>query len=573
MSRPSRHLIRGTPDQWTVDGVRLALNRADLLDVPGVGSLSLAHARNRMHEAPVAEALGAHLWSALRRALGGADAGDLVLDVEDSALRAWPWHLLRDAQGYLADRGRLVVVADPLARPTVPLGSRRLVLVAGEERDPSLAAWEDALGGTPVAQWKQVRSAERLEDCDASDGAADVLHLVLDADAPQGFLQADRRRPWKEVEAEVERLSPRLVVLDLPGPLPLGVAEAASALVRAAGAVLVAPRAADQPPVAPELVARTIEGRRLAEVVAEAGRGAAGPDRPRLFGDIGGTGKEAAVDAHERWLEDEGWRLRLDRTEPALLLGGTVQQVWRQRRMAVVAGRRVEGAAILAWLGPRDGGLERFHQRLLLELKDSEVPVEPVSLGWPELSPTSADWTDIYREWAKLAWDAPLDRLAERWDLVAPARGSQTVAFFAHRVLRDEGDLAVVLGDYAAWWVEQVVKRAPPRVTPVLALSAEDPDGALRPRLEATLKAEVPITTRVEVRVATPLDRVTADDIFRLLTAYELGGRDTSDDDRQAVAAWIVARTGGRWEYTIRLIELLPWSWRYHVTLARRSRR
>lgn len=520
-------------------------------------------------------ALGRHLWQALSPPEDEAADG-LCLVSDDPEVLALPWHLLARAGNWLALEG-VAVRVEALGAPSATHLARDLRVLVALSSDPDEAlAWDNDLsqltGGQPAVEFVPEPSAilEAL-------GGRDVVCLPVHPDAAgggdDGPLELDSGPvELPALEAALADHAPRLLLLEAVGHITFDLVRKAARLARFAPCVTLLGDPTRQDFVPPGSQSRRLLRRMYEEGLSPAAAcqriattGAAPAAWPRSFG--------GALPPRPRklpgWLQDDSWRLTLDRRQQTAMARGFIQ--------AMVETRGMDSGLALFWHGARGSGLGRLHHRLRHVLRKNTHACQVLEPGWPLSGFMAEDFAGLYE--AELGLDSleladpdELARaLAHRYDAL-PSGGGQ-ILYVDHGVLPVEWsvrtDALTILGDYLEWWACTFVPGVPERLAPVLAIAVEAGeveadlwDARLREKVEALRGTILPV--RAEVLPVLP--DVTEIDVLEFIHMY---GLDIPRKYRQRVAAELVETTRGRYEETVREIELLPWRWRDWVRKGR----
>ena len=480
-------------------------------------------------------ALGRHLWAALGPPSRVADGSFVLLRIDDPAICALPWQLLRDEATWLHLRGVTVRVQAPGQPASAPYSPTLRVGVVDR-------AWSPPADLPPLDVLHVVVDPSRQPD---HDGAPLAL-----ADGVDWDLTA--------LTSALQHQPPKLLILEGAAQPRGGLLRLAARLARHVPCVVVA----GDPDLATG--ARLVQGQfERGLPPAEAAR-AVEADQSRPSTDwirvLGGTSapRPAADERFARWFADDGWRRRLDRRKQTASAMYELARIGRSD--ATRAGERRDRGLVLVWHGQAASGLVRFLHRIEWELQHEQgVPCALVGMEWPQ-HPFSTEFDEQVRlrlgaapgepdfaaAVAREVPDAPWSAMVLHFDALSPALGPERVS-------------ADVLARCVQWWRRKVVASSPARVVPVLALPLLDPSGDLQRALLERLEG-----WRTELRPARALgldalSDVTTGDIVDHIEEYRLIDE---QDAWQPVADEIMARTSGAYEDTIHLIEQIPWTWR-----------
>jgi len=519
--------------------------------------------------------LGEHLWGALE-APEEVGADGLCVLSDDPDILALPWHLLSRGGNQMALEG-VPVRVQAIGAPSASHLARDLRVLVGLSGDGDEAlAWLNDLsqltGGTPTVDF--VSDPEGIL---AGLGGRDVVCLPVNDQrtrgGDEGPLELDSGRlGLEELEAALRERPPRLLLVEATRHVTYDLVRKAARLARLVPCVVLL-----GDPEREEFVPPGSQCRRLLRQMYEEGispaaacqriatTGLACAAWPRSFG--------GALPPRPRalpsWLQDDSWRLTLDRRRQTALARGFIQDMQETRPMG--------SALALFWHGPRGSGLGRLHHRLRHVLRGNTA-CQVLEPGWPLAGFLPDDFAGLYE--AELGLD-PLEleshdelerALAHRYDAL-PSGGGQ-ILYVDHGVLPEEfsqrEDALAILADYVTWWATRFVPGVPRRLAPVLAVAVEIPDVAAE-LWDAKLRERVgelrPTILPVRAEVLPVLPDVTTLDVLEFIHLYEL---DIPREFRERVASELVETTGGAYEETVREIELLPWRWR---DWARRARR
>lgn len=559
---------------------------------------------------PQQHAIGEHLARALD--LPPLVEGDVLsLHVGPLWLRALPWHLLRSGVSSLVHLGVEVQVLPDQGPGQAPLGLHLRVLavdlrpVAAEVGLAEL--WSDALHiseGERHAVSVQTTPPPSLPPLD-------VLHLLVEPDAPDGVLRLLPGYAWTALPERLRTQHPRLLILESEAPPTRGLVELAARLSELVPCVVLACAPApddtldDAFRTGPRLVSTMLTGpmsaamaaRRLSEQTPRPpGRqlwvwGGAIPARPPRVEELG------------RWYFDPGWRLTLDRKTQTRIAIGAIKD-GRDARESGLQLRDLDrqsqpdrpsaddhlghAAVVLLWHGEEHSGLERFRARLELEVQRERLGCVPLGLLWPEV-PGEADWSaELARA---LGCSLPRSREAQAEALRGALRhhisrelnlrdealrGAAVLMLYQeplHEGMANKDVSGELLERYIGWFRDTVAPLSPRHAVPVLALAVRGgPQDPLIVGLRSRLGQAVDALRPVELVDLPVLPDILPTDVVDHIIKYKLM-RECAPPEIREVADYIVDRTGGHYEPTLWWVEQIPWVWRTFLRDARQRKR
>ena len=527
--------------------------------------------------------LGQHLWAALA-APDELGSDGLCVRTDDPEILALPWHLACRGGTWLMLEGlpvRVEVIGAPSA---THLGKDLRVLVGLEGDGHEALAWasdlEQLSGGQPTIDFVSEPAAIL-----AGLVGRDVVCLPVDVERLRGgdaspLELGSGSLAMPALEAALIAHPPRLLLLEARGTVTFDLVRKAARLARSAPCVLVLGDPAREEFVPPGSQSRRLLRRMYEEGVSPAAAcqriATTGLDPtawPRSFG--------GALPPRPRklpaWLQDDSWRLTLDRRKQTALARGLILEILDSAPAASAPRDKRPGLALF-WHGARGSGLGRLHHRLRHALRQTTRACQVLDPGWPESGYLTDDFAGLYAglfdlDVLELEEPEELERaLAHRYDSLPS--GADQILYVDHGVLPVEWsrrpDGVGILRDYLEWWAEVFVPGVPARLTPVLAIAVETGeveadlwDARLREAIQALRRDLRPV--RAEVLPTLP--DVTVEDVEDFIFNY---GLDIPEKYQPRVAAELVETTRGHYEMTVHEIEQLPWNWRYWAHKARR---
>lgn len=251
---------------------------------------------------------------------------------------------------------------------------------------------------------------------------------------------------------------------------------------------------------------------------------------------------------------DPNWHVKLDRVEQFSTVATQTRQMLRERKPRSLA---------FVWYGQKGQGVEIFHERLKVELREDlpEVSIEEVRPEWPmDLHNCHRSFSDMLTEAFRV--NSLHDVAASLRAKIQGASGKQTLVYVRHQPVTSSRHLInpKTYKDYLEWWDSHFVPLLEQRQFGLLAVSFE---------VENPAKFEKAMEEKVRIN-----DLVLHDTVFRLLNALEKVARKDLLDflqthsirlpllRRDKILTKILEETGGHYEMTIAALkDLVQRAW------------
>lgn len=251
---------------------------------------------------------------------------------------------------------------------------------------------------------------------------------------------------------------------------------------------------------------------------------------------------------------DPYWHVKLDRVEQKDIVTGEIRQMLREQKPRSLA---------FVWYGQKGQGVEVFHERLKVELREDlrEVFIEEVRPVWPmDLHNCHRSFSDMLTEVFQV--NSLHDIAASLRAKTQGAFGKQTLVYVRHEPVTSNRHLInpKTYKDYLEWWDSQFVPLLEKQQFVLLGVSfvVENPAN-----FETAMEEKVRIN-----------DLVLHDTVFRLLNALKKVARKDLLDflqthsirlpllRRDKILTKILEETGGHYEMTIAALkDLVQRAW------------
>jgi hypothetical protein len=258
------------------------------------------------------------------------------------------------------------------------------------------------------------------------------------------------------------------------------------------------------------------------------------------------TWKANPPTSRRRLEADPHWRLKLDRVQHFGQVFYLTSQMLQERRPRSLA---------YVWYGQPGQGIDLFHQRLNVELRDriSDAHFYQVRPEWPPtVNAPAQDFEAMLTE----AFEVNrLDDIPGRIRTESRGvSGRQTLVYVRHLPVQSSKVInPSVLKDYLEWWDTYFVRLLEGQVFALLGVSfvVDKPNVFRRVLTERERINDLPLD-RTVLRVLDELDRVTKKDLLDFLNTHNIplpiSRRDRVLDD-------ILAQTAGHYEMTLEALK------------------
>lgn len=251
---------------------------------------------------------------------------------------------------------------------------------------------------------------------------------------------------------------------------------------------------------------------------------------------------------------DPHWRFKLDRVRQFSQVFYLTSQMLQERKPR---------SLVYAWYGQAGQGVDRFHQRLTLELREKlpRVYLYEVRPDWPlELFNPYRSFEDMLTE----AFEVPtLDAIPSR--IRTKNRGvvgSPTLVYVRHIPVQSSGVINPrALKKYLEWWDEHFVSLLEGQVFALLGISfvVGRPDAFYRTLTERERINELPLSDKTVFCLLDEMERIVKKDLLDFLRTHNIP---LSSKHRDRILDEILARTQGHYDMTLEALKDIadrPW--------------
>jgi len=240
-----------------------------------------------------------------------------------------------------------------------------------------------------------------------------------------------------------------------------------------------------------------------------------------------------------RLVHDPHWHLKIDRVTQYSVVAEQTRQMLRERKPRTHA---------FVWYGREGEGIEIFHQRLNVELRESLLHtfVYEVRPEWP------MEFEDFYRSCQDMLTEAfsvsTLDAIPARIrSKTAGASGTQTLVYIRHQPVRSPKVLnAKNFQRYLAWWDSVFAPLLESQQFVLLGVSflVDNPANFLA-RVEPLEDMELHLTA---FRLLDQMEKLALKDLRDFLRKHNV---QLVTQHRDQILTKILTKTGGRYEQTV----------------------
>ena len=243
----------------------------------------------------------------------------------------------------------------------------------------------------------------------------------------------------------------------------------------------------------------------------------------------------------DRLSDDQNWHLKIDRTQQySIVMAQTALMLREQKPKSLV----------FVWYGREGDGVEIFHKRLSVELKDIQgrPHVYQVRPRWPEhLEDYHSAFSDVLCEAFEVN---SLEAIPQK--IRAESHGKQTLVYVRHEPARSSGSDSLLnpkrLKEYVRWWNTEFAPKLEGNQFALLTVSflVNNP-----PKFQEYVEDEniETLDTRNTVFwLLNEMETLAKKDLRRFVNTHNI---DIPEDRLDRVLDKILQRTGGRYELTI----------------------
>ena len=251
----------------------------------------------------------------------------------------------------------------------------------------------------------------------------------------------------------------------------------------------------------------------------------------------------------DRLIQDSRWSFKIDRSRQFYFVAGQTRQMLREEKPRSHA---------FIWYGTRGQGLDKFHERLNIELKEDVESANIVEFNprWPDLDPGGVNYNDLFTSMLVDAFKvADLSQIPGRIrEKTQGAAGKQALVYLRHTPIDDPSRFNPVdLRTYLLWWDLHIVKPLfQNKIYGLLGISFEVKEPGRF--LDYLVKEEIDNLdgmAETKVNILDQLDKLREKDLKDFFDTHRVA---VPPDRIRKLCSEIIQETGGNYDETLKTI-------------------